>query len=265
MSKNKDLWKRAFTTDPRHVKPITGKQYSGNSPKPYWIVERLTDEFGPCGIGWGFTILSERFERFSDTDTLHIAVVRFWYVMDDPRGAWEGRRGELEQIGQTKSSYTTGAGKFMLDEDAPKKSVTDALVKCASYLGFAGDIFSGRWDDSKYVAEAAKEWKEREQEGKPEPEKKPAPKAETKVPAKAEGEPGRWQITIKAKPDATPTDWVNLISEATVVCLEQAESQADTMKIYQTNRALFDKLKTLDAGCHKDLLEAFKTKKDSFQ
>ena len=104
-----------------------------------------------------------------------------------------------------------------------------------------------------------------EQEGKPEPEKKPAPKAEAKVPAKAEGEPGRWQITIKAKPDATPTDWVNLISEATVVCLEQAESQADTMKIYQTNRALFDKLKTLDAGCHKDLLEAFKTKKDSFQ
>lgn len=108
-----------------------------------------------------------------------------------------------------------------------------------------------------------------EQEGKPEPEKKPAtpPVAPPppKVPAKAEGEPGRWQITIKAKPDATPTDWVNLISEAAVACLEQAESQADCMKIYQVNRTLFDKLKTLDAGCHKDLLEAFKTKKDSFQ
>ena len=108
-----------------------------------------------------------------------------------------------------------------------------------------------------------------EQEGKPEPEKKPAtPPVATpppKIPAKAEGEPGRWQITIKAKPDATPTDWVNLISEAAVACLEQAESQADCMKIYQVNRTLFDKLKTLDAGCHKDLLEAFKTKKDSFQ
>lgn len=253
MSKNKDLWKRAFTTDPRHVKPITGKQYSGNSPKPYWIIERLTDEFGPCGIGWGFSILNERFERFSQTDSLHVASVRFWYVLD-------GQRGELEQIGQTKASYTTGAGKFMVDEDAPKKSVTDALVKCASYLGFAGDIFSGRWDDSKYVAEAAKEWKEREQEDKP-----AAPPPPPKVPAKAEGEPGRWQITIKAKPDATDTDWVNLISEAAVACLEQAESQADCMKIYQVNRTLFDKLKTLDAGCHKDLLEAFKTKKDSFQ
>lgn len=154
MTSNMDLWRRVCTTDPAAVKPITGKQYSGNSPKPYWIVERLTDEFGPCGIGWGFSIISERFERFSDTDSLHVAAVRFWFVLD-------GKRGELEQIGQTKASYTTNAGKFMLDEDAPKKSVTDALVKCASYLGFAGDIFSGRWDDSKYVASAAAEWADR--------------------------------------------------------------------------------------------------------
>ena len=148
---NKELWQRAFMTDPRAVKPITGKQYSGNSPKPYWIVERLTDEFGPCGIGWGFTILSERMERLTPSDVLHVAVVRFWYVLGD-------KRGEFEQIGQTKAVYEKSKGGFMVDEDAPKKSVTDALVKCASYLGFAGDIFSGMWDDSKYVQQAGREW-----------------------------------------------------------------------------------------------------------
>jgi hypothetical protein len=152
---NKALWKRAFVTDPRAVKPITGKQYSGNSPKPYWIVERLTDEFGPCGIGWGFSIINERFERFSETDSLHVAVVSFWYMLD-------GQRGELQQVGQTKASYMSSKGSFILDEDAPKKSVTDALVKCASYLGFAGDIFSGMWDDSKYVAYALEVSMERE-------------------------------------------------------------------------------------------------------
>jgi hypothetical protein len=154
------LWRRVCVTDPKAVKAITGKQYSGNSPKPYWIVERLTQEFGPCGIGWGFTILSERYERFGESESLHIAVVRFWYVLD-------GKRGELEQVGQTRGSYMTAAkqgnpGRFLVDEDAPKKSVTDALVKCASYLGFAGDIFSGRWDDSRYVAGANREWRERE-------------------------------------------------------------------------------------------------------
>jgi hypothetical protein len=43
------------------------------------------------------------------------------------------------------------SGKPFTDEDAPKKSVTDALVKALSMIGFAGDIFMGRYDDSKYV------------------------------------------------------------------------------------------------------------------
>lgn len=161
MSENKALWRRAFTTDPRAVKAITGKQYKGNSPKPYWIVERLTDEFGPCGIGWGFSILNERFEHFgagTSAESLHVAVVRFWYVMHVDGIV---HKGEMEQVGQTRASYTTAAGKFLVDEDAPKKSVTDALVKCASYLGFAGDIFSGMWDDSKYVEWAGAEWDRR--------------------------------------------------------------------------------------------------------
>lgn len=152
---NKALWKRAFTTDPRAVKPITGKQYKGNSPKPYWIIERATETFGPCGIGWGIEVVSERFERFGDTESLHIALVRVWYVQGD-------KRGQIEQMGQTRSSYTTKDGKFIVDEDAPKKSVTDGMVKCLSMLGFAGDIFSGQWDDSKYVEWAAAETARRE-------------------------------------------------------------------------------------------------------
>lgn len=151
MTNKKDLWNRVCTTDPKAVKAITGKQYQGNSPRPYWIIERLTEEFGPCGIGWGFSILNERMERLADTEILHVAVVQFWYVLD-------GQRGELQQIGQTRAVYAKKNGDLMIDEDAPKKSVTDALVKCASYIGFAGDIFSGRWDDSKYVESAAQHY-----------------------------------------------------------------------------------------------------------
>ena len=96
------------------------------------------------------------------------------------------------------------------------------------------------------------------------PVEKPAPKAE-KPPAKIEGKPGRWQITVKTDPAATPVEFVNIVSEATVLCLEQTTSQAEVMEVFKVNRALFDKVKELDDGCHKDLLEAFKTKKDSFQ
>ena len=153
---NMKIWKSVCVTDPAAVKPITGKQYKGNSPKPYWVIQRATEFFGPCGIGWGVEVVNERFERFGDTESLHVARVLVWYVHD-------GKRGQIEQMGQTRSSYMSSQGKFIVDEDAPKKSVTDGMVKCLSMLGFAGDIFSGQWDDSKYVEWAAEETRKREQ------------------------------------------------------------------------------------------------------
>lgn len=152
---NKELWERVCITNPAAVKPITGKQYQGNSPKPYWLIERMTDEFGPVGIGWGVTVKSERFERLGEFDVLHVAVVSVWYVLD-------GKRTEsFDQMGGTKAAYKTKNGALMVDEDAGKKSVTDGMVKCLSMIGFAGDIFSGRWDDSKYVAHAKAHYAER--------------------------------------------------------------------------------------------------------
>jgi len=156
-AQNLALWGLAFKTDPAHVKKITGKQYQGSSPKPYWITQRATEILGPCGIGWGVEILDERFENLGGSEILHVARVKVWYV-------WEGKRGEIQQMGQTRAAYMTAEKKnergevvtparLMIDEDAPKKSVTDGMVKALSMVGFAGDIFSGRWDDSKYQAE----------------------------------------------------------------------------------------------------------------
>ena len=168
MTGHKALWNSVFTTDPKAVKPITGKDYQGNSPKPFWLIERATEVFGPVGIGWGVTVKSERFERMSETDVLHVAVVSVWYV-------WEGKRSEtFEQMGGTKAAYKTAdkpnkPGRLMVDEDAGKKSVTDGMVKCLSMIGFAGDIFSGRWDDSKYVAQANAEYRAKEAEAKATP------------------------------------------------------------------------------------------------
>lgn len=147
---NMALWESVSVTDPAAVKPITGKPYKGNSPKPYWLIQRATEVFGPIGFGWGVLVKSERFERMSDTDVLHVAVVSVWYMQD-------GKRSEtIDQMGGTKAAYMSKNG-MIVDEDAGKKSVTDGMVKCLSMIGFCGDIFSGLWDDSKYVEWAAEE------------------------------------------------------------------------------------------------------------
>jgi len=155
---NMKLWHSVAKTDPRHVKPITGKSYRGNSPAPYWIIQRATEEFGPIGIGWGVIVKNERFERLSDTDVLHVATVSVWYMLNGVRSE------TFDQMGGTKAAYMTKAGGMVIDEDAGKKSVTDAMVKCMSMIGFAGDIFSGRWDDSKYVEQVGQEFVEKERE-----------------------------------------------------------------------------------------------------
>jgi hypothetical protein len=153
---NMKLWRSVCVTDPSAVKKITGKPYQGDSPKPYWLIQRATEVFGPCGEGWGVEVKNEGFHRMTDTDVMHTAVVVVWYMRD-------GKRCAVEQMGQTKACYAKSGGGMMLDEDAGKKSVTDGMVKCLSMIGFAGDIFSGQWNDSKYIEWAAQETSRREQ------------------------------------------------------------------------------------------------------
>jgi hypothetical protein len=176
MSENLTLWKQVEKTDPAHTKPITGKAYKGNSPKPHYIVLKATEAFGPCGIGWGFEIVEEKlldgallapgfYER------IHMARVRVWYE-------WNGRRGSVEHVGQTVFSGRRKDGNPFTDEDAPKKSVTDGLIKALSMVGFAGDIFLGRYDDSKYVNELRQEISEQERTSRePERETRTTPPA----------------------------------------------------------------------------------------
>ncbi len=149
---NMKLWNEVKVTDPGAVKKITGKPYQGNSPKPYWLIQRATEVFGPCGQGWGVEVKEQQFYRLAENEVMHSAVVTVWYMKD-------GQRCSIEQMGQTKACYVKRDGDLMTDEDAGKKSVTDGMVKCLSMIGFAGDIFSGQWDDSKYVEWAAEQYK----------------------------------------------------------------------------------------------------------
>lgn len=145
---NLDLWEAYADIDPAYTKPITGKQYRGTSPNPQYVIRCLTDLFGPVGKGFGWEVVREEFQPIGD-EVLHWCRIRFWHGSRDYC---------FESYGQTKVYMKTKNG-FMLDEDAPKKSLTDAIIKAASHIGVAANIFLGRWDDQKYVAEVAAEYR----------------------------------------------------------------------------------------------------------
>ncbi len=137
---NLELWDRFADIDPAFTKPITGKSYRGTSPNPQYVIRCMTEMFGPVGHGFGWEVLQEGFMPLGD-EILHWCRIRFWHG---------NRDSYFESYGQTKALMKTKNG-LMSDEDAPKKSLTDAIVKAASHIGIAANIFLGRWDDQKYV------------------------------------------------------------------------------------------------------------------
>lgn len=149
---NLSLWNRHADIDPKFTKAITGKQYKGTSPNPQYVIQCLTDMFGPVGEGFGWRVLREDFQPLGEK-TLHWCRIEFWHTI---------RENTFESYGQTLAAYPTSSGGFMVDEDAPKKSLTDAIIKAASHIGIAANIFLGRWDDQKYVAQVNAEFRQEE-------------------------------------------------------------------------------------------------------
>lgn len=146
---NLDQWNKFADIDPKFTKPITGKPYKGTSPNPQYVIRCLTEMFGPVGQGFGWRVIAEEFTPLGD-EVLHWCRIEFWHTV---------RGNTFESYGQTKAAYQTRNSGFMVDEDAPKKSLTDAIIKAASHIGIAANIFLGRWDDQKYVAEVNAEYR----------------------------------------------------------------------------------------------------------
>lgn len=135
-----ELWDKICKTDPKQTKAFgrTGG-FKGTAIKPYWLIRRATEEFGVIGIGWGWEELQNVYVA-----GVWCSRVRLWYY-------YKGKRGQIEQWGQTQMENSRKDSDYV-DEEAPKKAVTDAVSKCLSYLGFGADVHMGKFDDSKYVA-----------------------------------------------------------------------------------------------------------------
>jgi hypothetical protein len=147
------IWKAVCETDPKHTKDFNrGGGFKGTAISPTYLAQRATEVFGPCGTGWGIDKLEEQYVEGAPQvdekaghfrEIIHVVYARLWYVQD-------GQRGEVHQYGQTTFVGKNKYGAFT-DEEAPKKSLTDAMSKCLSLLGFGADIHLGLYDDSKYV------------------------------------------------------------------------------------------------------------------
>ncbi|WP_339934554.1 hypothetical protein [Vreelandella glaciei] len=149
-----ELWHQVDKTPTTAIKAASVDGQDITTLDAMYVIEQATKLFGPMGIGWGYRIDDERYDigapvlgtkgeliAHEQTHTIRLAL---WY-------RWHGERGEVTQFGHTRAVYRTGTGKWKTDGEAPKKSVTDAIKKCLSLLGFAADVYYGRFDNKDYT------------------------------------------------------------------------------------------------------------------
>lgn len=156
MSTNMQIWDKVSTTDTRYTKEAEVGGQKITSLNGTAMIMKATEVFGPVGIGFGWSVMEERFDEGSEMvsgegdkrlvlgrELNHTIKIRFWFELD-------GKRGEIEQYGCTRYLYKSKYGTTT-DGEAPKKSLTDAIKKSLSMLGFSADVFLGMFDDAEYV------------------------------------------------------------------------------------------------------------------
>ncbi len=60
-------------------------------------------------------------------------------------------------------------------------------------------------------------------------------------------------------------DWSQAVIDATSIALDLADSADAVMEVFKTNRATYDKLKSQDPDTYEQLMQLFKTMKESFK
>ena len=118
--------------------------FSGTDINPMWRIKKLTEMFGPAGIGWYVDVLSERSEAYDDV-VMAIVDINL-YVKEG--GEWSK---PIFGTGGNKIRYVTSKGRTVVSDEGYKMAFTDALGIACKSLGIGADIWFAK-DVTKYAA-----------------------------------------------------------------------------------------------------------------
>ena len=138
MSKeNMRIWNEGKAVPESACKKITGGRLKGFTDiKPQWRYEKLTELFGPCGLGW-YTETKRLWieEGAKGEKTANAEVLLFYKDGDIWSKPVNGVGGSSFIENQSKGPYT--------NDECFKMAETDAISVCCKVLGIGADIYNG--------------------------------------------------------------------------------------------------------------------------
>ena len=122
-------------------KKITGGRLNGMTDiKPMWRIEKLTEIFGVCGIGWKTIIKNKEIIEGANNEKIAIVDIELYVKVNDE---WSE---PIEGTGGSSFISKEKNGLYTSDE-CFKMAYTDALSVACKSLGMGADVY---WGDSKY-------------------------------------------------------------------------------------------------------------------
>lgn len=178
---NTALWDKLGKTDPSHTKKFKRSGgFEGTAIKPMWSYKRMTDEFGPCGMGWGVGEPVFQVVPGENREVLVYCTASIWYREGEKNAVVYGVGGDKVVTYIKANEQYKRPERWESDDEAFKKAFTDAVTNALKLIGVGADVHMGMFDDNKYVNTVAKEFSEAAKPEKAEPAEKQISAAEQK-------------------------------------------------------------------------------------
>lgn len=134
---NLKLYESIRKVPPEAQKIIGGGRLKGMTDiNPMWRIKVLTEQFGPCGIGWYYEITDKRMEKgFGEEVSVFVDINLYINVDGRWSAAIPGTGGSMFVSKDKNGHYTS--------DECFKMATTDALSVACKSLGMGADVY---WD-----------------------------------------------------------------------------------------------------------------------
>lgn len=132
---NLELYNAVRSVPPEAMKQIAAGRLKGMTDiNPMWRIKTLTEQFGPCGIGWKYEITGQHLETGANGEIAAFVSINLYYKKD---GEWSaaipGTGGNMFVTKERSGMYTS--------DECFKKALTDAISVAAKAIGVGADVY----------------------------------------------------------------------------------------------------------------------------
>ena len=136
---NLDLYEKVRFVPDSAKKTIKGGRTSGMTDiNPMWRIKVLTEQFGPCGIGW-YYIPTKKWLETSGNEIAAFVDIELYVKVD---GEWSK---PIPGNGGSMFASKEKSGIYVSDE-CYKMATTDAISVACKQLGIGADVY---WDSDR--------------------------------------------------------------------------------------------------------------------